>query len=149
MKINFMVLTAMAMIIGCSGVQINDDASTNAIAHISGKGIGIAISSYSYQLDTDLSDAWVELLKRNENMREISSQEMILFFNRCAGIVAQHAGDRYGLLEDLAVMLTIFGAQYGPDGDMTFIKPVPLIVMKYFENGYISGRRVGLQLIGE
>jgi len=74
---------------------------------------------------------------------------MILFFNNCAGIVSMHTGDQYGVIEDLAVMLTIFGAQYGPDGSLTFIKPVPMIVMKYFENGYASGRRVGLKLVQE
>jgi len=144
---HFLFLTLIcALFFGCGlNQQISDTANYQVMAYASGKGMGVAINEIIPGVDADLGDAWKDLIKNNEGNEIIPADQMVIFYNDCIGIISAKIDDPYGLIQDLSVMLTIYGAQFDESGKMTFIQPVPMNIMRYFEMGYRNGRRVALK----
>lgn len=137
-----LMLISVLMLPGCAGLQINDNATTDALAYVSGKGMGFGINKLFPAMDAELSAAWVDMMSAAAGGEQIGSEQMLKFYNRCIGIISRRTSDPYGLIGDLATLLLIYGAQYDAAGVMVAIRPVPMPVLKFFEMGYDSGRRV-------
>ena len=84
-------------------------------------------------------------MERNKGSDEISSEDMVLFYGDAIANLAVFTTDPYGLIGDLGALLTIFGAEFDDSGNMLSIKPIPYMVMKYFEMGYDNGKLVAQQ----
>ena len=143
-----LLLILLAGLFGCSGFQITDSATNKVLAYASGKLMSIGISEaiakeiIGKQVDSDLTSAWVDMMERNAGNESVESMEMIAFYNHCVSIIAGPDFDRYGLIGDLSMLLTIYGAEMADDGRMTMIAPVPLVILQTFEVGYSNGRAV-------
>jgi len=141
----FTILLTLVMLIGCAGMKISNDSTTQTMAYFSGKGMGVAINTIVPDVDADLTKAWESLMARNQGVEEIPADQMIIFYNDCVGIIALHTADPYGLIQDLGVLLTIYGAQFNESGDLIGMQPVPMVVMNMFGMGYSNGRMVALR----
>jgi len=140
-----LLISFLFVMIGCAGFQLTDNATTNAMAYASGKGMGIAINTIVPEVDADLSQAYKDLMARNTGVTEIPADQMVLFYNDCLSKIALHTSDPYGLVQDMGVFMGLFGAQFNSDGNLIGIKPVPVITMDYFGMGYRNGRLVALR----
>ena len=127
---------------GCSGFQIKDDATTNLLAYAAGKTMAISINKVKPEVDKDLTNEWVEFMERNAGNETVQPSEMMPFFNRCVMIVTAYEFDKYGLIGDLTMLMSIYGGQTNEVGQMTTIQPVPYAILKTFEIGYANGRAV-------
>jgi len=147
MRKSIILLTAVfaVFLAACAGFQLTDNATTNAMAYASGKGMGIAINTIVPEVDADLSQAYKDLMARNTGVTEIPADQMVLFYNDCIAKIALHTSDPYGLVQDMGVFMGLFGAQFNSDGNLIGIKPVPVITMNYFGMGYRNGRLVALR----
>ena len=135
-------LSLLVAMIGCSGLQLDETPQTNATAYLVGKGLGIAVWVLSPVAVEDLETAWDEMMDRNKDVDIIPPEEILKYYGDCVGILALHTNDPYGLIMDLGVLLTIFGAQFNVDGEMIEINPVPKIVLTYFAMGWDNGKAV-------
>lgn len=146
MKKLFLLL--FVSLFGCSGFQVTDSATNKVLAYASGKLMAIGISKaiekeiIGNEVDSDLTSAWVDMMERNAGNESVGSIEMVAFYNHCVSIIVGPDFDRYGLIGDLSMLLTIYGAEIGDNGQMTSIQPVPLVILKTFEIGYSNGRAV-------
>ena len=129
--------------IGCNGLQIKDSSTHKILAYAAGKSMAIGIMKIRPEVDKSLTTAWVEMMERNEGNEQVESSEMVSFYNECLMIIAGQDFDKYGLINDLSMLLTIFGSEINPDNNMmVFIQPVPMEILHYFEMGYANGRQV-------
>lgn len=131
-----------AGLFGCSGFQVTDSATNKVLAYASGKAMAIGIIKIRPEVDQELTSEWVALMDRNSGNESVSSAEMLAFYNQCVSIIAGQDFDKYGLIGDLSMLLTIYGAEIDDSGRMTNIQPVPLVILKTFEIGYANGRMV-------
>ena len=120
-------------------IVIQETPTHQAIAYGAGKAVGIAVVKLVPSADFYLQEAFDRLMERNASVDTLSSEEVIAFFSECVAIMARHTSNPYGLIEDLSVLLLIFGAQYDAEGNLTAIDPVPKSVVMYFGMGYDSG----------
>ena len=134
---------AIFILYGCAGeqIKISETGTNKAIAYGAGKAMGFAIVSLDEELDSNLSIAWRTMMAEQTD-GEVSSTDMILFYNLCISLIAGYTDDPYGLIGDLGAMLMIFGAEYSDEGQLALIQPVPVEVLKWFEAGYKNGRMV-------
>ena len=138
MKKLFLLL--FVSLFGCSGFQVMDSATNKVLAYASGKAMAIGIIKVRPEVDPDLTSEWVAMMDRNSGNESVSSAEMLAFYNHCVSIVAGPDFDQYGLIGDLSMLLTIYGAEIADNGRMTMIQPVPLVILQTFEIGYANGR---------
>jgi len=135
-----LLLILLASLFGCSGFQITDSATNKVLAYASGKAMAIGIIKVRPEVDPDLTSAWVDMMERNAGKESVESVEMVAFYNHCVSIIAGPDFDEYGLIGDLSMLLTIYGAEIDDSGRMTMIQPVPLAILQTFEIGYANGR---------
>ena len=133
------ILLAVGLMASCSGLEIEENTTNQAIAYGSGKAMGAAITKLVPQVNENLAFAWDGLMARGEGLDIMPSEHILEFYAAVMGIMALETGDEYGLIQDLSVLLLIFGAEFDVDGEMTFIQPVPMSVLRFFEMGYDSG----------
>jgi len=138
----FAILLTLILLVGCSGLKINNDSTTQTMAYFAGKGVAIAVNTIVPEVDTELTRAWKALIERNQGKEEIPADQMVLFYNDCISIISIHTADPYGLIQDLGVLLTIYGAQFNEAGDLIAMSPVPMTVMNFFGMGWGNGRMV-------
>ena len=137
----FTILFVALIMFGCADMQIKETSTHRAIAYSAGRAMAIGIYKIDPLIDQDLTSAWVEMMERNEGKLEISSEEVMMFYNKCIMLMTRFTNDPYGLLGDLGYFLTIFGAEFAEDTKMMVaIQPVPMVIMKDFENGYDYSR---------
>jgi hypothetical protein len=131
---------------GCSGMQLTGDTNNQAMAYLAGKGMAIGIYKVQPKAAPPVEQAWMDMMGRSYGLAEIPAAEMQLFFNAVLlKNIPTMKNDPYGLSGDLAFFLTLYGAQF-TDGNMTAVKPIPMIVAKAFQAGYEGGRSVAVQL---
>jgi hypothetical protein len=147
MKKVTVLFLAIALITGCSGMQITGDTNYQAMAYMAGKGMAIGIYKVAPKAAPPVEQAWMDMMGRCYGMTEIPAAEMIGFFN---GVLLKEipllTNDPYGLAGDLAFFATLYGASYAPDGTMAVVKPIPMIVAKAFQAGYEGGRSVAVRM---
>jgi len=137
-----LLLFLLAGLFGCSGFQMTDSATNKVLAYASGKAMAIGIIKVRPEVDSELTSEWVAMMDRNSGNETVSSAEMLSFYNQCVSIIAGPDFDEYGLIGDLSMLLTIYGAEIDDSGRMTMIQPVPLVILQTFEIGYANGRAV-------
>ena len=144
MKRTLIALLAMALLTGCSGMQITGDTNNQAMAYVAGKGMAIAIYKVYPKAAPPVEQAWMDMMGRSYGLAEIPAAEIQAFFN---GVLIKEIptlkNDPYGLSGDLAFFATLYGAQFA-GGTMTTVKPIPMIVAQAFQIGYEGGRSVAL-----
>jgi hypothetical protein len=138
-----LALLLIVLLVGCSGgLQVQDDTTNKVLAYAAGKMTAIGIYEVRPQVDAPLTDAWESMMDRNAAMELVSPMEMVAFFNECSGIIAGDDFDKYGLVNDLLMLLTIYGADFADGGKMAAIDPVPMDILKLFALGYANGRSI-------
>ena len=138
---------AIALLVGCSGMQVTDEVNYQAMGYIGGKGMAIGIYKVSPKSAPVIEQAWMDMMGRCYGMAELPPSEMLGFFNSVLlKEIPTLTNDKYGLAGDLAFFATLYGAAYMPDGTMAGIKPIPMVVVKAFQAGYEGGRSVALSL---
>ena len=144
MKRTLIAVLAMALLTGCSGMQITGDTNNQAMAYVAGKGMAIAIYKVYPKAAPPVEQAWMDMMGRSYGMDAIPAAEIQAFFN---GVLIKEIptlkNDPYGLSGDLAFFATLYGAQFA-GGTMTTVKPIPMIVAQAFQIGYEGGRSVAL-----
>ena len=144
MKRTLIAVLAMALLTGCSGMQITGDTNNQAMAYVAGKGMAIAIYKVYPKAAPPVEQAWMDMMGRSYGMDAIPAAEIQAFFN---GVLIKEIptlkNDPYGLSGDLAFFATLYGAQFA-GGTMTTVQPIPMIVAKAFQVGYEGGRSVAL-----
>ena len=137
------ISVCLILLVGCSGLQIEDTATHKAIAYASGKAMAIGIIKVKPEVDPKLTGQWIELMRANLKNEIVPPSEMITFYNKSVLTIFNIYSDPYGLLGDLAALLTIYGATLDEDNKtMIGIQPVPYAVLEFFEMGYANGRTV-------
>jgi len=142
MKRFLIIVSAIISLIGCSGLQITDSSTHKLLSYAAGKAMAIGINEVRPEVDADLTNAWVSMMESNAGNENVNPLEMVSFYNNCLLIITGHDFDKYGLIGDLSMLLTVFGAEIGVDGKMTMINPVPLAILDTFAIGYANGRAV-------
>ena len=132
------------MLTGCANFQIKDDANSMATAYLAGKGMGLTINKLAPRIDADLSNEWRAMMASNTGAI-VPGTAIVQFYNRTALLMTGNVDDPYGLLADLSVLLTLYGAQYAPDKKLVFVQDAPRAVLEYFELGYSGGKRLALK----
>jgi len=138
-----LILIMAASILGCAGGQLTGSTNNQAMAYLAGKGTAIGIYKISPKVAPSIEQAWMDMMGRSYGLPEISSTELLGFFN---GVLLKNIpklkDDKYGFAGDLAYFLQLYGAEFAPDGVMTIVQPVPMIVAKAFQIGYEGGRSI-------
>lgn len=143
MKKTAIVFLTVFLLSSCSSMQIEDTATHKAIAYASGKAMAIGIVKLKPEADAKLTEQWIDLMRNNLNNELVPASDMIAFYNQSILTIFNIYSDPYGLLGDLAALLTIYGAQLDDDGKtMLGIEPVPYAILEFFEMGYANGRTV-------
>jgi len=138
-----LALLLILSLVGCTGMQIKDDATHKVLAYAAGKAMAISVNSIKPEVDAELTSAWVDIMEANADKIMISPADMVAFYNKCLYIVVGYNFDKYGLLADLSMLLTIYDAKIDPHTkDMTSILPVPMDILRTFEQGYANGRAI-------
>ena len=140
MKKLLSVVAIFALITGCSGWQISDDANTQAIAYASGKTTGALVNRFAPKADAPLSNAWVNMMTMNVGTDPIPASSIVAFYQEAIVLLAGQSPDPYGLVGDLTMLLSIYGGSLTADGQLVLAQPIPLKVAKAFELGYKSGK---------
>ena len=135
----FACIALIGLMVSCSGMEIEENTTNQAIAYGSGKAMGAAITTLVPQVNENLGFAWDGLMAKGAGLDIMPPEYILEFYSAVMGIMALESGDELGLIQDLSVLLMIFGAEFGVDGEMTFIQPVPMSVLRFFEMGYDSG----------
>jgi len=145
-----MFLFPIVILIGCAGLQLNDDAAGNSIGYFSGKGVGIAVNTGAPNSVDALEKNFDEFMARNAGNELVPPEETLALFNSSVGILTVEVADPYGLISDLTFLISQFGGQIVPVPGETpvleGVQPIPLKVFKSFEFGYDSGKRVAAQM---
>jgi hypothetical protein len=144
MKKLFALLVIVGMLTGCAGMQITGDVNNQAMAYIAGKGMAIGVYKVQPKAAPVIEQEWMDMMGRCYGMAEVPAAEMQGFFNNVLlKNIPTLKNDPYGLAGDLAFFATLYGAQF-TDGQMTALKPIPMIVARAFQSGYEGGRSVAL-----
>ena len=147
MKKVIILLAMVALVAGCSGMQIGSDTNNQAMAYLAGKGMAIGIYKVQPKAAPVIEQAWMDMMGRSYGLAEIPAAEMQGFFNDVLlKQIPTLKNDPYGLSGDLAFFATLYGAQIDPLGGMTAIKPIPMITAKAFQAGYEGGRSVAIAM---
>ena len=145
-KLAAALIVFIFVLAGCSGINLTDEKTHQVLAYGAGKWTAIGINEKRPEVDADLTNAWVEMRDRNEGKTEVSGLEMVAFYNDCLRIITGGEFDKYGLIGDLSMLMSIYGGEVNKTtGQMTFIKPVPMVVLMVFEAGYANGRALALR----
>jgi len=105
--------------------------------------MAIGINEIKPEIDAPLTTEWESMMSANAGKDEVEATVMIPFYNSCLMIVVGQEYDRYGLIGDLTMLLTIFNAELDPaTKQLITIDPVPMLVLKSFELGYANGREI-------
>ena len=147
MKKMFALLVMVALVSGCSGMQLTGDTNNQAMAYLAGKGMAIGVYKVAPKSAPVIEQQWMDMMGRCSTLPEIPAAEMQGFFNNV--LLAQIPtlkNDPYGLSGDLRFFLQLYGAQFNPTGGMTALQPVPMIVAKAFQAGYEGGRSVAVAM---
>lgn len=146
MKRTIIAVLALALLTGCSGMQITGDTNNQAMAYIAGKGMAIGIYKVYPKSAPVIEQEWMDMMGRSYGLDELPAAEMQGFFNNVLlKNIPTLKNDPYGLSGDLAFFATLYGAQF-TGGNMTAIKPIPMIVAKAFQAGYEGGRSVAVAM---
>ena len=137
-----LALFVSLIVFGCSGFQIKDDATTKLLAYAAGKTMAITVNKIKPEVDKELTNEWVMFMERNAGNEIVQPSSMIPFFNHIVMITTSYEFDKYGLIGDFSMLLSIYGGETNEVGQMTAINPVPLAILKTFELGYANGRAV-------
>lgn len=125
---------------GCAGQQVTDTSHNKALAYASGKAVGISINKFAPNADPKFRALWAEMMDAHKGVDVIPSYAIAEFYNQCILVLTEeYKKDPYGLIQDLAVLLTIYGSEFAENGSLIKINPVPKIVMEYFAMGYRNG----------
>lgn len=136
----------LVSLIGCTGLQIGDNTSSQAISYFAGKGMAIGIYKLKPSAAPSIEQEWMDMMGRNYDKTEIPAKEFMGFFNDVVlKQVPTLKNDKYGFAGDLLYLLNLYGATYTPEGNLLSLKPVPMEVAKAFQVGYESGRSVSLK----
>jgi hypothetical protein len=147
MKRIIILLAMVALVAGCSGVQITDSANYQAMAYFSGKGMAVGIYKVYSKAAPVIEQEWMDMMGRCYNLAEIPAAEMQGFFNNVLlKNIPTLKNDPYGLAGDLAFFAKLYGAEFTLDGQMILVKPIPMAVAKAFQAGYEGGRSVAINL---
>ena len=148
----FFLILACTILTSCAEFQkTENNAIHKTLAYASGKAFAITINKLTAPcteenydcVDANLTNAWVNLMERNGTLETIPTVEMIAFYNECVQILASPVKDPYGLMGDLSTLLMIYSAEFDNfNGYMVAIRPVPIEIMRFFEMGYDSGRKI-------
>lgn len=134
------VVLMVALLAGCAGWTITDDANTQAIAYGAGKGVGAAVNKFVPKADKPLSDAWVSMMTSNAGADPIPAERIVAFYQEAVLLLSAQSKDPYGIISDLTMLLSIYGGSLNADGQLILAQPIPLKVAKAFELGYKSGK---------
>ena len=146
MKRIIILLAMVALVAGCSGMQITGDTNNQAMAYLAGKGMAIGIYKVQPKAAPVIEQAWMDMMGRSYGLAEIPAAEMQGFFNDVLlKQIPTLKNDPYGLSGDLAFFATLYGAQF-TGGQMTALKPIPMITARAFQAGYEGGRSVALAM---
>jgi hypothetical protein len=146
MKKIIILLAMVALVAGCSGMQTTGDTNNQAMAYLAGKGMAIGIYKVQPKAAPVIEQAWMDMMGRSYGLPEIPAVEMQGFFNEVLlKQIPTLANDPYGLSGDLAFFATLYGAQF-TGGQMTALKPIPMITAKAFQAGYEGGRSVAIAM---
>jgi len=137
-----LIILMCILVFGCSGLQISDDSTHKVLAYAAGKSMAIGINKVRPEVDPELTSTWVEMMERNKENLVVESAEMVAFYNECLLIITGKEFDKYGLIGDLSMLLTIYGTELNDRNEMVMIQPVPVEILKVFEMGYANGRNV-------
>ena len=147
MKKMFALMAVMALISGCSGMQITGDTNNQALAYVAGKGMAIGVYKVQPKAAPVIEQQWMDMMGRCSSLPEIPAAEMQGFFNNVLlQQIPKLKDDPYGLSGDLAFFATLYGAQFNPAGGMTAVQPIPMIVARAFQSGYEGGRSVAVAI---
>ena len=126
---------------GCGGINLSDERSHQAIAYTAGRLTAIGVYEVRPEADSDLTNAWVDMIENNEGQETVSTVEMVAFFNECSRILTGGEFDKYGLVGDLTALMSIYSAEIDKTtGQMITIKPVSMVVLISFADGYAHSR---------
>lgn len=131
----------------CTGTQIKDEPLYMSLAYGAGAGIAGAVINLVPDSDSQLGRYWNEMMQKTGENEAVSSEDLALFYNQSLLTFAGYTNDPHGVIQHLSALTLIFGAQFNEAGQMTFIQPVPVNVMKWFQTGYITQRRIELAKI--
>lgn len=138
------VFIMVAFLSGCAGWQVTDSANSQMISYGAGKGVGAAVNKYAPKADKPLGEAWSNMMVGNAGDDPIPAERVMAFYSEAIVLLGAESKDPYGLISDLAMVLSIYGGsiQYDETGGMKLIlsQPIPLKVAKAFELGYKSGK---------
>jgi hypothetical protein len=147
MKKIITLLAIAALLTGCSGMQITGDTNNQAMAYIAGKGMAIGVYKVAPKAAPPVEQAWMDMMGRNYGLAELPAAEMQGFFNTVLlKNIPTLKDDPYGISGDLAFFATLYGAQFDPLGNMTALKPIPMITAKAFQAGYEGGRSIAIAM---
>lgn len=138
-------LILIALVVGCTSIQLKDTANHKTSGYVTGKGMGLAINKFTPKLDATLSESWSKMMKANEGAIDVPADQVIEFYNSSLMAISAETKDPYGIIGDLGALLTIYGAEFSATDQLTFINPVPMSVLRYFEYGYRSGKNIALR----
>jgi hypothetical protein len=138
----FVLGVLFILLTGCAGWEITDSSTNQVMAYASGKGMGLAINTIIPDVDADLGVAWNKMMDAHAGADLMPADALLGFYNECIGIISLHTADPYGLIQDMGVLLTVYGADFDDQGNMIGIQPVPMSIMQFFEMGYDNGRMV-------
>ena len=144
---------AIFLMAGCSGMDLNvsDDSTSQVLGYATGKAMGVGFGvmvrngTISQVTEDRLNELWDNMMTDNAGADPVPSETVMQFFNHSLFILTGEITDPYGLIQDLGVLLTIYGAQYDDAGNMIGLQPVPLKVMQMFAFGYDNGYKVGYE----
>ena len=137
---HLILIICLVVTVGCAnGLQVDDTASHKAIAYAAGKAMGITITKIEPDLNEPLGEKWDKMMDKPASDGMMASEYILAFYSEALMVLGSHVGDKYGLIQDLSVLLVLFGAQYSEQGDLIAIEPVPVSVLEFFAMGYDSG----------
>jgi hypothetical protein len=140
------LIVMVALVAGCSGMEITGDTNNQAMAYLAGKGMAMGVYKVQPTAAPVIEQAWMDMMGRSYGLPEITAAELQGFFNEVLlKQIPTLKDDPYGLSGDLAFFATLYGAQF-TGGQMTALKPIPMIVAKAFQAGYEGGRSVAIAM---
>jgi len=134
------ILIICLAFMGCAnGFQINDSAAHQITAYTSGRAMGLAICNLSPALDESLKIVADDFMAKNVEAI-IPAAKIIELHTSFLMQATLHIDNPYGLVSDFTMLLTIFGGELGPGGELLAVSDVPRIILVQFRAGYAVSR---------
>lgn len=162
-----LILIITMIFAGCLGGQpIGEDTGSRITAYVAGKGIALTVNQLpklaeknpglftgatinTVQLHEDLGAEYDVMMASKVTDPETGSvtvppDAILTFSNSAVSIFGKYVKDPAGLLGDLTMLLSEFGATYDSEGNLEGIQPIPFSILQRFAWGYDNGKNVYL-----